>query len=60
MKVGDLVRMKDYDKGLIGLVVCVHPSELHKSRQVGIQWCSIGGKIQWEPEGWLEVVSESR
>ncbi len=60
IKTGDLVRMKHYDRGLIGLVVCVHPSELHKSVQVGIKWCGIRGKTQWEPESWLEVISESR
>ncbi len=60
VRTGDLVRMKHHDTGLVGLVVNVHPSELHKSVQVGIMWLPKPGKVEWEPEGWLEVVSEGR
>jgi hypothetical protein len=28
--------------------------------QVGIKWAGGSGKMDWEPEAWLEVVSESR
>ena len=60
IKTGDLVRMRAYHTGLVGLVVDVHPSELHKSVQIGITWLQKPGKVEWEPEAWLEVVSESR
>lgn len=60
VKRGDLVRMTDYETGLVGLVVDIHPSELHKAVQVGVQWIGRPGKVEWEPEGWLEVVSASR
>ena len=60
MKVGDLVKMKHYDTGLVGLVVDIHRSDLHKSVQVGIMWLPKPGKVEWEPEQWLEVVREGR
>ena len=60
IRTGDLVKMKHYDTGLVGLVVDVHRSELHKSVQVGIMWVPKPGKVEWEPEGWLEVISEDR
>ena len=53
------MKMKHYDTGLVGLVVDVHRSELHKSVQVGIMWVPKPGKVEWEPESWLEVISES-
>ena len=64
MKVGDLVRMKGtmgaplYDSDLVGIVVDRnhHPN----STQIGIKWSGGSGKMDWEPESWLEVVSESR
>ena len=60
IKVGDLVKMKGskYDTGFVGIVLDVHPSELHKSVQIGIKWFGGSGKIDYEPESWLEVVSE--
>ena len=58
IKIGDLVRMRHFDTGLVGLVVDMHRSDLHKSVQVGIQWISKLGKVEWEPEQWLEIVSE--
>jgi hypothetical protein len=58
MKVGDLVRMKTHDTGLIGIVL---DRDYHRSSiQIGILWFGGSGKMDWEPEQWLEVVSESR
>ncbi len=57
IKTGDLVKMKTHDTGLVGLVLDVHPSELHKSVQIGIKWFGGSGKTDWEPEAWLEVIS---
>ena len=59
IQIGDLVKMRNYDTGLVGLVVDIHPSELHKSVQVGIRWLPKPGKVEWEPERWLEVISET-
>ena len=62
VKIGDLVRMKTHDTGLVGIVV----KRVGGCTQIGIQWLSCPGRplttgqIQWEPEAWLEVVSESR
>ncbi len=61
IKIGDLVKMKTHDTGLIGIVLERHPKAISTTpAQIGIQWCSRSGKVEWEPEGWLEVVSESR
>jgi len=73
VKVGDLVRMKTHETGLIGIVVDIHPHShrqrnLSPTRQVGIRWfhneddlvAVSSGKVDWEPESWLEVVSASR
>jgi hypothetical protein len=58
VKVGDLVRMKTHETGLIGIVV---DRDYHRSSiQIGIKWFGGSGKMDWEPESWLEVVSESR
>ena len=64
VKVGDLVSMKTHDTGLVGIVVI---RDHHRSStQIGIKWLGgackpiAAGSIQWEPEAWLEVVSESR
>ncbi len=59
IRAGDLVKMKTHDTGFVGLVLDVHTSELHKSVQVGIMWLPKPGKVEWEPEQWLEVVSEA-
>jgi len=62
VKIGDLVRMKTHDTGLVGIVVDV----AYNATQIGIWWLLCPGRplaagsIQWEPEAWLEVVSESR
>ena len=58
MKVGDLVRMKTHTTGLVGIVV--DRDYHHSSIQIGIKWFGGSGKMDWEPESWLEVVSESR
>ena len=62
IKIGDLVKMKTHDTGLVGIVLERHPIAIGTTSpaQIGIQWCSRSGKVEWEPEGWLEVVSESR
>ena len=60
MNIGDLVKMRDYDTGLLGVVIDIHRSDLHNSVQVGIRWLSKPGKVEWEPDRWLEVVSEGR
>ena len=67
VKVGDLVRMKTHDTGLVGLVVDRYPKYTDTGPiQIGIKWLLCPGRplragsIQWEPEAWLEVVSESR
>ena len=65
IKTGDLVRMKDtmYDSDLVGIVVDRHPGDLmhpQHTPQIGIKWFGGSGKTDWEPESWLEVVSESK
>ena len=65
IKTGDLVRMKTHDTGLVGIVLELHPADLYADHpqaapQIGIKWFGGSGKMDWEPESWLEVVSESR
>ena len=67
VKIGDLVRMKTHDTGLVGIVMVRYPKYTDTGPiQIGIKWllCPgrslVAGSIQWEPEAWLEVVSESR
>ena len=61
IKKGDLVRMHTHDTGLVGIVVDRHPKAISTTpAQVGIMWTGGSGKMDWEPEGWLEVVSESK
>ena len=60
-KTGDLVRMKTHQTGLVGLVVGRHPKHTTTGPiQIGIQWLGRPSQVEWEPESWLEVVSESR
>ena len=69
MKVGDLVIMpgSSYHDGeygpATGVVIelpFVGPNgETQQTPRVGILW-SDGEGIDWEPETWLEVISESR
>ena len=58
IRIGDLVTMRTHDTGFVGIVLDVHPSELHKSTQIGIKWFGGSGKIDYEPESWVEIVSE--
>ena len=62
MKIGDLVKMKTHATGLVGIVTGIYPCErARKHRQIGIHWfASQCNKVEWEPEAWVEVVSESR
>ena len=61
IKTGDLVRMKTHETGLVGIVVGRYPKYTDTgSIQIGIKWFKGSGKTDWEPESWLEVVSESR
>jgi len=59
MRVGDLVRMKTHDTGLVGIVMRIHPRGAGPTAQVGIKWIGGSGKMDWEPHAWLEVVSAS-
>jgi hypothetical protein len=53
--------MRTHETGLIGIVIDRHPKAIDtKPAQLGIMWTGGSGKMDWEPEGWLEVVSESR
>jgi hypothetical protein len=56
VKVGDLVSMKTHDTGLVGIVV----KRVRGCTQIGIKWFGGSGKVDWEPEPWLEVISASR
>ncbi len=61
IKKGDLVRMKTHDTGLVGIVLERHPVAISTTpTQIGIKWFGGSGKMDWEPEAWLEVISESR
>ncbi len=61
INIGDLVKMDTHETGLIGVVVDRHPKNVSVTRpQIGIMWIGGSGKVDWEPEPWLEVVSESR
>ena len=55
------MRMHTHDTGLVGIVVERHPKAISTTpAQLGIMWTGGSGKIDWEPEGWLELVSEGR
>ena len=61
IKKGDLVRMHTHDTGLVGIVIDRHPKAISTTpTQIGIKWFGGSGKTDWEPESWLEVVSESK
>ena len=61
IKTGDLVTMKTHDTGLVGLVIGRHPVAISTTpAQIGIKWIGGSGKMDWEPEAWLEVDIESR
>jgi len=60
-KIGDLVTMSTHDTGLIGVVIDRKPVAISTTpAQIGIRWFTEGHTFDWEPEGWLEVVSEGR
>ncbi len=63
MKVGDLVIMSRVESSVVGLVVkmpYVGPDgEKQQTPRAGIYWMD-GDGVDWEPMGWLEVISESR
>ena len=60
IKKGDLVKMATHDTGMLGIVVEMYPRGMGRTAQVGIRWIGGSGKVDWEPQAWLEVVSESR
>jgi len=61
IKKGDLVRMKTHETGLAGIALERHPVAISTTpTQIGIKWFGGSGKMDWEPEAWLEVISESR
>ena len=64
VKKGDLVRMKTHETGLIGIVIERLPRNPEaipaSASQIGIKWFKGSGKTDWEPESWLEVISENR
>ena len=60
INIGDLVKMKTHETGKVGIVIDKHPRGTGRTAQVGIHWFGGSGKTDWEPQAWLEVVSESR
>ena len=60
-RVGDLVKMRTHETGLVGIVIDRHPKAISTTpAQIGIKWFNGANSFEWEPEGWLEVVSEGR
>tara|TARA_Y100001938_G_scaffold135483_1_gene197216 strand:- start:555 stop:743 length:189 start_codon:yes stop_codon:yes gene_type:complete len=60
MKIGDLVKMSTHDTGMVGIILDVCPRGAGRTAQVGIHWFGGSGKLDWEPQAWLEVVSEAK
>ena len=60
INVGDLVKMKTHQTGRVGIVMEINPRGFGRTAQVGIHWFGGSGKIDWEPQAWLEIVSEHR
>lgn len=63
VNIGDLVKMRDYDTNLVGIVLGKEGTpgqNVSMTPQIGIKWFGGSGEMDWEPESWLEVVSESR
>ena len=61
IRIGDLVKMKTHDTGLVGIVLERHPKAISTTpAQIGIRWLGGSGYMDWEPERWVEVISESR
>ena len=50
-KIGDLVKMRTHETGLVGIVVDKHPKiPSALPMQFGIMWTGGSGKLDWEPE----------
>jgi len=71
VQVGDLVTMSEssVERSVTGIIISTEPPKsLLKSKpswyncwnRVGVLWAYGGGRIDWEPRDWLEVISESR
>jgi len=71
VKVGDLVTMEGGQTEMkgkivfsgIGIVADTRPvatGHTGRNQRIGIFWCDGGGRIDWEPMGWLEVINECR
>ena len=61
IRIGDLVKMWTHNTGLVGIVLERHPKAISTTpAQIGIKWFNGTNSFEWEPEGWLEVVSEGR
>ncbi len=61
IRIGDLVSMNTHDTGLVGIVIDRHPVAISTTpAQIGIRWFTEGHTFDWEPEGWLEIVSEAK
>lgn len=61
VRIGDLVKMWTHNTGLVGIVLERHPKAISTTpAQIGIKWFNGTNSFEWEPEGWLEVVSEGR
>ena len=57
MKVGDLVRVNGIDRH-VGTIVELDPSSKRRLRMAMVHFAGTG--VDAYPEGWLEVVSESK
>ena len=66
MQVGDLVIMPgavlaDGETQCVGIVVADDDQSFGRNRKhIGIVWTDGGGAVDYEPQAWLEVVSESQ
>jgi len=61
MKVGDLVRLKDYPKAPIGLIVSIERRGVFRDRWLAkVQWLEYDAYVQHRSLKNLEVISESR
>jgi hypothetical protein len=58
MQVGDLVKVKDYDTDLVGIVL--ERKICGRTPNVAVRWFGAAIEVQWEPVSWLEVISASR
>ena len=59
MRLGDLVRMKSHETGFIGIVMDCTPRGKGRTALVGVHWMGVSksGRLSYEPQAWLEVVS---